>query len=706
MNALRALYRRLDLIQGRLGVRLALSVIVLVACGGVFGSLIVRSEAIAGQRTALVTALTGQSLADRDEHAVSIAETGTVTVNGRTYGDERLREASSVIFDANGAILMPNGLAEALLAEEYPTWAPRWLLEQSGTTWMLAIVATAWLLLIIWMGLTVPFLLTALGTGIPLGCGLLLAENSEAIRNVPGLGAVMPWFLAGEKVRLFIAGFGLLTFTFVLLTRTASLLYERPQQILAIAHTVLKEASRTKLSLVFIILLLIVLPLIPLGLDPDSPLRFRIQTFISRSLGLTFYITAALTLVLSCATVAFEIRDRQIWQLVTKPVNRLNYLLGKWIGVITVNLIIMLIASVSIFTFVQYLREQPVERGVAGQADAQQVRDAVLTARIGRGPDWATLDAEQLRNFVEQEIARTPDLSMLDEVPLAKRRETAMKVVQRFNASQRTIPPQGQREYIFSGLEEAHAQRSALTLRYRFHILRDDEHETFPAAFVINQNPDLAIPVEYVPTMTHVLSIPSEFIRDDGTISLTLVNLQPRHPTRYTLGSLNFEANDFELLYKVGNFEGNFLRAVLIDWIKLSFLAMLGICCATFLNFSVSCLMSFTIFIAGTLGPYLAMSLQEFYPPEAASMDWGNAAVVIQWAFMSFIRFIANILVFLLEAFGEFRPTQSLVEGRLIAWPVVGTSFVKVGLLWSGLALIVGYLVLRRRQLAIYSGHG
>ena len=46
-----------------------------------------------------------------------------------------------------------------------------------------------------------------------------------------------------------------------------------------------------------------------------------------------------MTLFLSCATVAFEIRERQIWQLMTKPVHRINYLLGKWVGVATLNVI-------------------------------------------------------------------------------------------------------------------------------------------------------------------------------------------------------------------------------------------------------------------------------------------------------------------------------------------------------------------------------
>ena len=53
--------------------------------------------------------------------------------------------------------------------------------------------------------------------------------------------------------------------------------------------------------------------------DPDAPLRYRVQTFISRSMGLSFVFAACMTLFLACGTVAFEIRDRQIWQVVSKP---------------------------------------------------------------------------------------------------------------------------------------------------------------------------------------------------------------------------------------------------------------------------------------------------------------------------------------------------------------------------------------------------
>lgn len=691
MNALRSTYRKLDMLQRRVGFRVVATIIVLVGAGVVFGSLLGTTYSLDAQRQALLTAMDGQSLQSEDEHAVTLRETGTVTVGGRTYGGERFARQPELIFDQQGNISAARALTEAFLAEQRPAWAPNWLIEQPGTTWMLAIVFTAWLLLIVWMAVVVPYLFTLLGTAACVG---------------------LAWLTGSEQAMWAFAGIGLLTFTFVLLTRAAQFALDRPNQICAVAHTVLKEASRTKISLVIITIILIVLPLIPLSLDPDTPLRFRIQTYISRSLGFTFYLAAGMTLLLSCATVAFEIRDRQIWQLVTKPVSRLSYLLGKWLGVVTVNLIIMLIAAVSIFTFVQYLRDQPVAQGMAGFEDAQQVRDAVLTARVGTKPVYDPLDSEQLRARVESAIQQRADLRILEEISLGTRLQLAQEIAEAYAVGQRTVPPQQFREFRFEGLGAARDSGSTLTLRYRFHIMRDDEHETFPAVFVFNQDPNLQIQRTYVPTISHVLTISPDLIREDGSLIVAIGNAFENLTGRRRAGALNFEEADFELLYRVGSFEANFCRATLIDWVKLSFLAMLGISCSTFLSFPVACLMTFTIFIAGTIGPFLARSLNEYYPPAVENVDWTNIGMVVHWAFKSATRAIGQTLVFLLEAFGQHRPTQALVEGRLIPWvggggdvPAV-LSLWRVGIVWSGIALTLGYLVIRRRQLAIYSGHG
>jgi hypothetical protein len=209
-----------------------------------------------------------------------------------------------------------------------------------------------------------------------------------------------------------------------------------------------------------------------------------------------------------------------------------------------------------------------------------------------------------------------------------------------------------------------------------------------------------------VPTMSHVVSLPPDLIREDGTMEVTIVNLTQSPRGETVRGEINFDSDGLEIIFRAGSFEANYLRAVLMSWLKLAFLAALGICLSTFLSFPVACLLAFTVFLAGTLGPFLAESLDVYYPPLTSQMDWSNVGLVIQWAFQTVIRSIAQLMVFMLKGFGEYRPTQMLVEGRLIPWSQLGIGFLKLGVLWSGLSMLIGFLVIRSRQLAIYSGHG
>lgn len=693
---LRAIHGSLDLMQRRLWFKIALSVTVLAGCAAYFSVLLTRTYSLNSQRMALYQALINQNLTKRDEHAVSLSERGEVFINGRTYGGPSIKALRTSWFDDQGNITSIPVLVERFVQDQIPQWAPNWLLESPSTSQLLAGVTIVWFLLIIWMEITLPFVLTVLGTG-------LAVFASPVIASMFGVDK--------SQIQLAVAGMGLLTFTFVLLTRTSLLILNWPYQALSVAHTLVKEAARSRVSLVFIVALLVILPLLPLGLDPANPLRFRVQTYISRSVGFTFAIAACMTLFLSCATVAFEIRDRQIWQLMTKPVTHINYLIGKWIGVMAVNLNILVVAGVSTFTFIQYLSTLPVAGGTEGMMDAIAVRDEILTARSSRHPDYERLDEAQLSQRLDQLFANDPNYAGKTDIPAFERRKKAAEIQNQFNAGQRTVPPgpQGARLYTFTGLKDAAKLNSTLTLRYRFHIMRDDEHQKFPARFVFADKEENFITdrmSSFVPTMSHSMVIDSGMIQDDGTLRIGIENLYQPPPENRGYGALNFEEKDFELFYKVGNFEGNFLRAVLMSWLKLAFLAALGICCATFLSFPVACLASFTIFIAGLLGPFLAQALEYYGSYEFKTLDWSNVGMVIQWAFEAFTSTVAGALVYLLGSFGEYRPTQDLVEGRLIAWQSVFSGFFRLALLWSGLSLIVGWLVMRKRQLAIYSGHG
>ncbi|MHC4107335.1 MAG: hypothetical protein ACYSTY_04530, partial [Planctomycetota bacterium] len=163
MNALLHLYRWLDLLQAKLRFQIPASAVVLVACAIGFGSLLATSYRLDAQRNALMTALLDP--AQQPGHAASLRASGELFVDGRTYGGPELAQRAGRILDAENRFRAPAALVEELLAAERPDWAPGWLLEQPGTTWLLAVVITLWLVLIVWMRIALPFVLTALGTG-------------------------------------------------------------------------------------------------------------------------------------------------------------------------------------------------------------------------------------------------------------------------------------------------------------------------------------------------------------------------------------------------------------------------------------------------------------------------------------------------------------------------------------------------------------
>src|SRR5262245_39390165 len=138
-----AIHRRLDLLQRRLWVKIALSVLAVAVCASYFGVLMVKTNSLLSQQTALYEALKDQNLTKRDPNAVSLNDSGEVVVNGRTYGGPAFKNPRVPWFDEQGNITALRSLVASLLADQVPSWAPRWLLESSGTTQWLGLTVLA-----------------------------------------------------------------------------------------------------------------------------------------------------------------------------------------------------------------------------------------------------------------------------------------------------------------------------------------------------------------------------------------------------------------------------------------------------------------------------------------------------------------------------------------------------------------------------------
>lgn len=683
MSLLKLLWSKIDDYQRRFGVRVVLSALCAIVTLSSFGWLYLTGASLQRDRRAIVLALVEANLVKGDAAAVDFANGGTFELNGRVLGGPELAAKARALYDEQGNLTSPFGAAQLLLAARTPNAIPPFLLEQSDTVILLGLATLGATILAVWTGLFPHLLLTVVGA--------LLAVTPFLLRGE------LPWAIA-------ILTATLLCFGFALLTSGAALALGRASPTFAIASNVLREAMRLRIAVFFVGVLLIALPMIPLWIDPAEPLRYQVQSYLSKSVSLTFLLAASMTVLLSCATVAFEIRDRQIWQLMTKPVARLQYLVGKWLGIVALNVILIVIGGLAIFVQVRSISTRPAQ----DMADAQAVVEQVLVARQGAYPTYKKLSPDELRELVEQRINADPILKAEIEdgtkSEIEVKRELARDVISTYGTSQRTIPAGEERTFEFKGLGLAKSLGAPITLRYSFDIGRIDPHEVHPVMFKFGDG--LFSERSFVPAQPHVMTIQPEdalkVVDENGVLRLTIENagyIETEQGLQRIpgIGPIIFKADALEALFRVDSFEPNFIRALCVQLIKLAFLAMLGVCAATILSFPVATMLSFTVLTIGSLAPFLGMSLAEYGVKPDAPILWK----AVQFA----VKAIATASEWLLRAFGEISPTQQLVEGRLISWGAVVSAFLVIGLVWSGGVFLAGFAAFRRKELAVYSGN-
>ncbi len=123
-------------------------------------------------------------------------------------------------------------------------------------------------------------------------------------------------------------------------------------------------------------------------------------------------------------------------------------------------------------------------------------------------------------------------------------------------------------------------------------------------------------------------------------------------------------------------------------WVKLMFLAALGITFATFLGFPVACVASMIIFFGAWGSVYVIDALSFF------GRDYNSAyiTIVVRWIGVGFTTTLAK--------FGEYSPAEFVVDGQYISWQATLACIGWIGFVWTGVCGLIGWLVFRCRELA------
>jgi ABC-type transport system involved in multi-copper enzyme maturation permease subunit len=509
-----------------------------------------------------------------------------------------------------------------------------------------------------------------------------------------------------QSTALLLGGLMALTAAFMATMQGMRALLSAPHPVLAVARNVLVEAVRMKVSLVFIVMLVFALAALPLVLDPTTPLRYRVQSFLQYGTGGTFWIIAVLTLFFAASTVAFEQRDRQIWQTMTKPVGAAQYLLGKWLGVVCLNAVLLAVCCAGVFLFTEYLRKQPadgeskvvsVSEGIS--KDRMILETQILSARKKVEPDTAKgVHDPEFQEWIKDFIAD----QRVSDPTFAQDRATFEKVSSDLHKSYtdhfRNLRAGESRIYTFSGLEDAKKRNVPLTLRYRVDSGSNDPTAMYKLTFTFGATilPPQEVGLGHPLTLTLYPSV----INDNGRIEMEIVNgalVQMQGGGLAVVPNpdmIVFPAGGLELYYAAGTYQGNFFRVAAVLWVKLAFLAMLAITAATFLSFPVACLIAFSVFLAAEGAGFLKASLEAYSAVAGDEVQWWKVGV----------RAIGLVVSWMFTSYHELRPTMRLVDGRLLTWGSMawGTG---VLLAWTGALFGLAVAIFRRRELATYSGN-
>ncbi|MEM1166086.1 MAG: hypothetical protein AAGI30_07320 [Planctomycetota bacterium] len=503
-----------------------------------------------------------------------------------------------------------------------------------------------------------------------------------------------------------------LAFLFTTLLELARIALSPATPTLAIARNVLNEAVRMKIALIFIVAIMFLLAFVPTFINEAQPLRYRVQQWLQWGTGLTGALAAMLTIFFGCATVAFEQRDRIIWQTVTKPVSSIQYVLGKWLGIMTVNAVILAVMAGGVFMFTEYLRLQPADGEIAhhriatGQSskddpnlmtvDRRLLEQQVLVAREGLKPESIDMEREDIQAEITRLVNRTlEDIQVRQpdrEITPQLRAETRQDITEQIDQAARSVQPGGfPLILLFTELDDVPEDGGELTLRYKFDAGSNDPSVVYRFMFVINQAS--SIEQEVVLGTTQTLSIrPEAIIREGENAGRLLVEVYADAGNRFTA---TVPPDDgVELLVTRGSYPLNFTRIMVVMFIKLGFIAAVAVMASTIVSFPVACMVTLIIWTAAELSGFLYVSLEWF---QTRTHD-GNT----MWLNL-ITRELARPIAWSLRTYSELRPNAKLVEGRYVGWGELAASLLIIGA-WSIGALLIGIGVFRKRELALYSG--
>src|SRR6476661_5312394 len=126
------------------------------------------------------------------------------------------------------------------------------------------------------------------------------------------------------------------------------------QRLLAIAGLTVRAAFRYRLVVVMAALLVGGVIVLPIIIKDDGTARGFTQIVLTYTLALITALLGFVTIWLGCGTLAKEIEEAQMQMLAVKPIARWQIWLGKWLGIMALNALLLAVSGAAVFSLMQW----------------------------------------------------------------------------------------------------------------------------------------------------------------------------------------------------------------------------------------------------------------------------------------------------------------------------------------------------------------
>ena len=454
------------------------------------------------------------------------------------------------------------------------------------------------------------------------------------------------------------------------------------RSIWAVAKNTFTTAVRMKTAIIFLLLLVILLPVMSVIMTGDGTTKGKAQSFVSYGLSLTTFLLSLLTIIISTHTLTNDIKRKQLFMVITKPIRRFELLCGKFLGVVMLDVI-----GLIVFASVIYALTLQIPRITkASDNELLELNNQFFTARasLPMTVDMVLIETEAAKAYEEMKEA--------DHLPEGKTKKQVLnELINQKELQSRAAGPGTELVWEFENINtKSLAPGQNIFVRFKYNVSQTPPDKKILGSWAVGDyrqikhgSQKLKTPVYQltrrdVITTIHEIEIPADAVAPDGYLAVVFYN-EPANNT-----TIIFPTEDgLSVLYKAGTFTNNFIKSVILILARLVFLTALGIAVSTWLSFPVAILVCLSVFFTGLMHSFIIESFSYLSGPMTI-----------------FYAFTIKPIIWLLPKFdGELNVTRYMVSSEILRVffliSVVGVLMAK-----ALIVSLLGVFIFSRREIA------